>query len=144
MKITKISQLKYITKDDLVSIGFTSSEKRRYQKAYDKYFPNPYFANLKGFIRKKKRKLVSILIYLFSKCNGNSKFDCTCVRHYAWAISNAGLLIVLHFFVTLRKFVFGFVYDNFVNLQLTVVLIKSWLFKFLENASIIIIYSIDL
>lgn len=61
LKVTKVSQLKFVVTEDLVQIGLSKPEQRRYKKIYSKYFPNPYISKIKRLLSSNKRnELVSI------------------------------------------------------------------------------------
>ncbi|XP_037299847.1 activated Cdc42 kinase-like isoform X3 [Manduca sexta] len=55
LKVTKLSQLKFVVTDDLVHIGLSKPEQRRYKKIYSKYFPNPYITKLKKLLSSNRR-----------------------------------------------------------------------------------------
>ncbi|KPJ09027.1 Tyrosine-protein kinase PR2 [Papilio machaon] len=55
LKVTKLSQLKYVIKGDLHQIGLSKPEQRRYRKLYNKYFPNPYLNKLKQLLTASRR-----------------------------------------------------------------------------------------
>lgn len=62
LKVTKLSQLKFVVTEDLVQIGLSKPEQRRYKKIYTKYFPNPYISKIKKLLSSnKKNDLVSSL-----------------------------------------------------------------------------------
>lgn len=61
LKVTKVSQLKFVLTEDLVQIGLSRPEQRRYKKIYSKYFPNPYISKIRKMLKSnKKRDQVSI------------------------------------------------------------------------------------
>lgn len=68
MKVSKLSQLKFVALEDLAQIGLSKPEQRRYKKIYSKYFPNAYISMLKKLLHvNKKPEQVSyrfVLIYL--------------------------------------------------------------------------------
>lgn len=55
LKVTKTSQLKFVVTDDLVQIGMSKPEQRRYKKTYTKNFPNTYLSKIKKFLGANKR-----------------------------------------------------------------------------------------
>ncbi|XP_037868105.1 activated Cdc42 kinase-like isoform X2 [Bombyx mori] len=55
LKVTKLSQLKFVVTEDLVQIGFSKPEQRRYKKIYSKYFPNPYITKIKRLLSSSKK-----------------------------------------------------------------------------------------
>ncbi|KAI5636958.1 protein tyrosine kinase domain-containing protein [Phthorimaea operculella] len=55
LKVTKISQLKFVAREDLVQIGLSKPEQRRYKKIYTKYFPNPYISKIKKLLSTNKK-----------------------------------------------------------------------------------------
>ncbi|XP_068620788.1 activated Cdc42 kinase-like isoform X2 [Battus philenor] len=55
LKVTKLSQLKFVVTEDLVQIGLSKPEQRRYKKIYSKYFPNPYISKIKKLLSTNKR-----------------------------------------------------------------------------------------
>lgn len=61
LKVTKLSQLKYVITDDLDQIGMSKPEQRCYKKVYSKYFPNNYLSKLKKLLSSKKTEVVSNL-----------------------------------------------------------------------------------
>lgn len=67
MKVSKLSQLKFVALEDLAQIGLSKPEQRRYKKIYSKYFPNAYISMLKKLLHvNKKSEQVSyrfVLIY---------------------------------------------------------------------------------
>ncbi|CAG9558649.1 unnamed protein product [Danaus chrysippus] len=50
LKVTKLSQLKFVAVEDLIQIGLSKPEQRRYKKLYSRYFPNTYITKLKRLI----------------------------------------------------------------------------------------------
>ncbi|XP_065338775.1 activated Cdc42 kinase-like isoform X3 [Cloeon dipterum] len=56
LKITNVSQLKYVTEDDLNQIGMSKPEMRRLKKFFDKYYPQNYFSKFKKMILHKKEE----------------------------------------------------------------------------------------
>lgn len=59
LKVTKVSQLKFVATEDLVQIGLSKPEQRRYKKNYTKYFPNPYISKIKKLLSSKRNEAVS-------------------------------------------------------------------------------------
>ncbi|CAG4962033.1 unnamed protein product [Parnassius apollo] len=55
LKVTKLSQLKFVVTEDLVQIGLSKPEQRRYKKIYSKYFPNPYISKIKKLLTTNKK-----------------------------------------------------------------------------------------
>ncbi|XP_049886318.1 activated Cdc42 kinase-like isoform X3 [Pectinophora gossypiella] len=55
LKVTKVSQLKFVATEDLVQIGLSKPEQRRYKKIYTKYFPNPYISKIKKLLSSNKK-----------------------------------------------------------------------------------------
>lgn len=55
LKITKLSQLKFVVTEDLAQIGLSKPEQRRYKKIYAKYFPNPYISKIKRLLSSNKK-----------------------------------------------------------------------------------------
>ncbi|CAH2035510.1 unnamed protein product, partial [Iphiclides podalirius] len=55
LKVTKLSQLKFVVSEDLVQIGLSKPEQRRYKKVYSKYFPNPYITKIKKLLTTNKK-----------------------------------------------------------------------------------------
>ncbi|CAH2985252.1 unnamed protein product [Chilo suppressalis] len=55
LKVTKVSQLKFVVIEDLAQIGLSKPEQRRYKKIYAKYFPNPYISKIKKLLSSNKR-----------------------------------------------------------------------------------------
>ncbi|CAH0745928.1 unnamed protein product [Diatraea saccharalis] len=55
LKISKVSQLKFVVTEDLAQIGLSKPEQRRYKKIYSKYFPNPYISKIKKLLSSNKR-----------------------------------------------------------------------------------------
>lgn len=68
LKVTKVSQLKFVATEDLVQIGLSKPEQRRYKKIYTKYFPNPYISKLKRLLSSKRNETVSST---FCNCENN-------------------------------------------------------------------------
>lgn len=63
-----MSQLKFVLTEDLVQIGMSRPEQRRYKKIYSKYFPNPYISKIRKMLKSnKKRDQVSKLEVCISK-----------------------------------------------------------------------------
>ncbi|XP_075990467.1 activated Cdc42 kinase-like isoform X3 [Anticarsia gemmatalis] len=56
LKITKVSQLKFVVSDDLEQIGLSKPEQRRYKKVFNKYFPNPYIYKLRKLLSYRKNE----------------------------------------------------------------------------------------
>ncbi|XP_026333695.1 activated Cdc42 kinase-like isoform X2 [Hyposmocoma kahamanoa] len=56
LKVTKVSQLKFVATEDLVQIGLSKPEQRRYKKIYTKYFPNPYISKIKKLLSSKRNE----------------------------------------------------------------------------------------
>ncbi|KAJ0183701.1 hypothetical protein K1T71_000124 [Dendrolimus kikuchii] len=56
LKVTKVSQLKFVVTEDLVQIGMSKPEQRRYKKIYSKYFPNPYIKRIRKILSSKKKR----------------------------------------------------------------------------------------
>lgn len=55
-----MSQLKFVVSDDLIQIGMSKPEQRRYKKTYVKYFPNTYFSKIKKLLgSNRKNEMVS-------------------------------------------------------------------------------------
>ncbi|XP_022125260.1 activated Cdc42 kinase-like isoform X2 [Pieris rapae] len=55
LKVSKLSQLKYVTIEDLAQIGLSKPEQRRYKKLYTKYFPNNYMSKIKKLLSANKK-----------------------------------------------------------------------------------------
>uniref|UniRef100_A0A2A4K4X2 non-specific protein-tyrosine kinase n=1 Tax=Heliothis virescens TaxID=7102 RepID=A0A2A4K4X2_HELVI len=55
LKVTKVSQLKFVLTEDLVQIGLSRPEQRRYKKIYSKYFPNPYISKIRKMLKSNKK-----------------------------------------------------------------------------------------
>ncbi|XP_063633984.1 activated Cdc42 kinase-like isoform X2 [Cydia splendana] len=55
LKVAKVSQLKFVVTEDLVQIGLSKPEQRRYKKIYSKYFPNPYISKIKKLLSSNKK-----------------------------------------------------------------------------------------
>lgn len=55
LKVSKVSQLKFVLTEDLAHIGLSKPEQRRYKKNYSKYFPNPYISKIKKLLTSNKR-----------------------------------------------------------------------------------------
>ncbi|XP_061706811.1 activated Cdc42 kinase-like isoform X3 [Cydia pomonella] len=55
LKVAKVSQLKFVVTEDLVQIGLSKPEQRRYKKVYSKYFPNPYISKIKKLLSSNKK-----------------------------------------------------------------------------------------
>ncbi|CAK1554789.1 unnamed protein product [Leptosia nina] len=55
LKVSKLSQLKYVAIEDLAQIGLSKPEQRRYKKLYAKYFPNNYMTKIKKLLSANKR-----------------------------------------------------------------------------------------
>lgn len=47
LKISSVSQLKYVKEDDLAQIGLSKPEQRRLRKHFTKHFPQIYFKKFK-------------------------------------------------------------------------------------------------
>lgn len=61
LKVTKVSQLKFVVTEDLAHIGLSKPEQRRYKKIYSKFFPNPYISKIRKLLSaNKKNELVSV------------------------------------------------------------------------------------
>ncbi|XP_026730270.1 activated Cdc42 kinase-like isoform X3 [Trichoplusia ni] len=56
LKVTKVSQLKFVLTEDLVQIGMSRPEQRRYKKIYSKYFPNPYISKIRKMLKSHKKR----------------------------------------------------------------------------------------
>ncbi|CAH0578277.1 unnamed protein product [Chrysodeixis includens] len=56
LKVTKVSQLKFVVTEDLVQIGMSRPEQRRYKKLYSKYFPNPYISKIRKMLKSHKKR----------------------------------------------------------------------------------------
>ncbi|KAM3968390.1 activated Cdc42 kinase-like [Aphomia sociella] len=54
LKVTKLTQLKFVVTEDLSQIGLSKPEQRRYKKIYSKYFPNPYISKIRKLLSTKK------------------------------------------------------------------------------------------
>ncbi|XP_026757526.2 activated Cdc42 kinase-like isoform X2 [Galleria mellonella] len=54
LKVTKLTQLKFVVTEDLSQIGLSKPEQRRYKKVYSKYFPNPYISKIRKLLSAKK------------------------------------------------------------------------------------------
>ncbi|XP_063373186.1 activated Cdc42 kinase-like isoform X3 [Cydia amplana] len=65
LKVAKVSQLKFVVTEDLVQIGLSKPEQRRYKKVYSKYFPNPYISKIKKLLSSNKKNDV----YLQGHCS---------------------------------------------------------------------------
>ncbi|KAL0902670.1 hypothetical protein ABMA27_000491 [Loxostege sticticalis] len=55
LKVTKVSQLKFVVTEDLSQIGLSKPEQRRYKKIYSKYFPNPYIHKIRKLLSSNKK-----------------------------------------------------------------------------------------
>lgn len=55
LKISKVSQLKFVVTEDLEQIGLSRPEQRRYKKIFSKYFPNPYIYKLRKLLSSHKK-----------------------------------------------------------------------------------------
>ncbi|CAB3256248.1 unnamed protein product [Arctia plantaginis] len=55
LKISKVSQLKFVVTEDLDQIGLSKPEQRRYKKIFSKYFPNPYIYKLRKLLSSHKK-----------------------------------------------------------------------------------------
>ncbi|XP_034839376.1 activated Cdc42 kinase-like [Maniola hyperantus] len=55
LKVSKLSQLKFVAIEDLAQIGLSRPEQRRYKKVYSKFFPNSYITKLKKLLNVSKR-----------------------------------------------------------------------------------------
>ncbi|KAJ8737370.1 hypothetical protein PYW07_000641 [Mythimna separata] len=56
LKVTKVSQLKFVVMEDLTQIGMSRPEQRRYKKIYSKYFPNPYISKIRKMLKSNKKR----------------------------------------------------------------------------------------
>lgn len=65
LKVTKVSQLKFVATEDLVQIGLSKPEQRRYKKIYTKYFPNPYISKIKKLLSSKRNEAVSFTFHSY-------------------------------------------------------------------------------
>ncbi|CAG4942356.1 unnamed protein product [Colias eurytheme] len=75
LKITKISQLKFVVIEDLAQIGLSKPEQRRYKKIYSKYFPNNYVAKIKKLLGTKKQEAVNLANMGFNSDNQYPEFS---------------------------------------------------------------------
>ncbi|XP_013147489.1 PREDICTED: tyrosine-protein kinase PR2 [Papilio polytes] len=50
LKVTKVSQLKFVLNGDLHQLGLSKPELRRYRELYSLYFPNPYLKKIKQIL----------------------------------------------------------------------------------------------
>lgn len=55
LKVSKLSQLKFVAIEDLAQIGLSRPEQRRYKKLYSKCFPNSYITKLKKLLNVNKK-----------------------------------------------------------------------------------------
>ncbi|CAH0716493.1 unnamed protein product, partial [Brenthis ino] len=55
LKVSKLSQLKFVALEDLAQIGLSRPEQRRFKKLYSKYFPNSYMKKLKKLLNVNKK-----------------------------------------------------------------------------------------
>nr|XP_053624499.1 activated Cdc42 kinase-like [Plodia interpunctella] len=55
LKVSKVSQLKFVVTEDLGQIGLSKPEQRRYKKIYSKYFPNPYISKIRKLLSSNKK-----------------------------------------------------------------------------------------
>ncbi|XP_046976903.1 activated Cdc42 kinase-like isoform X2 [Vanessa cardui] len=55
LKVSKLSQLKFVALEDLAQIGLSKPEQRRYKKIYSKYFPNAYKVMLRKILNVNKK-----------------------------------------------------------------------------------------
>ncbi|XP_063838064.1 activated Cdc42 kinase-like [Ostrinia nubilalis] len=55
LKVTKVSQLKFVVTEDLVHIGLSKPEQRRYKKIYSKYFAHSYIHKIKKLLTSNKK-----------------------------------------------------------------------------------------
>ncbi|XP_023939356.1 activated Cdc42 kinase-like isoform X2 [Bicyclus anynana] len=55
LKVSKLSQMKFVGIDDLIQIGLSRPEQRRFKKIYSKYFPNSYINKLKKLLHINKK-----------------------------------------------------------------------------------------
>ncbi|XP_050360524.1 activated Cdc42 kinase-like isoform X2 [Nymphalis io] len=55
LKVSKLSQLKFVALEDLAQIGLSKPEQRRYKKIYSKYFPNAYKIMLRKILNVNKK-----------------------------------------------------------------------------------------
>ncbi|XP_048488545.1 activated Cdc42 kinase-like isoform X3 [Plutella xylostella] len=55
LKVSKLSQLKYVFSEDLAQIGLSKPEQRRFKKIYSKYFPNQYISRIKNLFLPNRR-----------------------------------------------------------------------------------------
>lgn len=60
LKVQNVSQLKYVTEEDLQQIGMTKPEMRRLKKFFQRHFPQNYISKLKKMIRPKKEEPCSM------------------------------------------------------------------------------------
>ncbi|KAJ1528736.1 hypothetical protein ONE63_007126 [Megalurothrips usitatus] len=60
LKVQNVSQLKYVTEEDLQQIGMTKPEMRRLRKFFQRHFPQNYISKLKKMIRPKKEEQCSM------------------------------------------------------------------------------------
>ncbi|XP_026280289.1 activated Cdc42 kinase-like isoform X4 [Frankliniella occidentalis] len=60
LKVQNVSQLKYVTEEDLQQIGMTKPEMRRLKKFFQRHFPQNYISKLKKMIRPKKEEQCSM------------------------------------------------------------------------------------
>lgn len=87
LKVTKVSQLKFVATEDLVQIGLSKPEQRRYKKIYTKYFPNPYISKIKKLLSSKRSETVSST---FKKCEIFKTFRIMLPLHFDHHLSGAG------------------------------------------------------
>ncbi|XP_050428034.1 activated Cdc42 kinase-like isoform X2 [Adelges cooleyi] len=65
LKVMTVSQVKFVTEDDLYQIGMTKPEIRRLKKYFQKYYPQNYFSKFKKLITLKDSK------DQWSECSGS-------------------------------------------------------------------------
>lgn len=69
VQVQNVSQLKYVTDEDLHSIGMAKPEIRRLKKFFQKHFPQNYLSKIK--------KVRVILKILYLDCDQSCKFSFT-------------------------------------------------------------------
>ncbi|XP_046397309.1 activated Cdc42 kinase-like isoform X2 [Ischnura elegans] len=62
LKVQNVSQLKYVTEEDLLNIGMSKPEMRRLKKFFQKHFPQNYLSKFKKMILPKKEDQWRILL----------------------------------------------------------------------------------
>ncbi|XP_071450901.1 activated Cdc42 kinase-like [Hetaerina americana] len=62
LKVQNVSQLKYVTEEDLQNIGMSKPEMRRLKKFFQKHFPQNYLSKFKKMILPKKEEQWRILL----------------------------------------------------------------------------------